>query len=131
MRRTQPLVDVDLKQTAAIEEFNKKWDAGELEGWADVNQKVQLDGSGEGIWCAACKYSVIRYASCFTVSKAKRCTQNKLSTMPISPRKNISKLPPGKLRQTNLLLTRMALPLLLRPLGMQRHRRISIGLPRC
>jgi hypothetical protein len=55
MRRTQPLADVDSKQTAAIEEFNKKWEAGELEGWADVNQKTQVDGSGEGIWCAACK----------------------------------------------------------------------------
>ena len=88
MRRTQPLVDVDSKQTAVIEEFNKKWEAGELEGWADVNQKAQVDGSREGIWCAACKHSIIRYAHSLPVFKAKSCTQNKLSTMPISPRKS-------------------------------------------
>jgi splicing factor 3A subunit 3 len=66
MRRTQPLVDVDSNQTAAIEEFNKKWEAGEVEGWADVDQKAQGTVNGEGIWCAACKHSVIRYAPCFT-----------------------------------------------------------------
>src|SRR5258708_32504838 len=63
MRRTQPLVDIDSRQTAEIEEFNKKWDEGEYESWADV--KAQVDSSGEGIWCAACKYSIICYASSF------------------------------------------------------------------
>ena len=66
MRRTQPLVDVDSKQASTIEEFDKKWEADEVEGWVDVIQKVQVDGNGEGIWCAACKHSVICYASCFT-----------------------------------------------------------------
>jgi len=55
MRRTQPLVDIDSKQTAAIEEFEKKWEASELEGWTEAGPKVQADGSGEGIWCTACK----------------------------------------------------------------------------
>jgi splicing factor 3A subunit 3 len=59
MRRTQPLVDMDAKETAAIEEFEKKWEADELEGWTDATPKVQIDGSGEGIWCTACKYSTI------------------------------------------------------------------------
>ena len=131
MRRTQPLVDIDSKQTTTIEEFDKKWEADELEGWVDVIQKAQVDGSGEGIWCAACKHPVIRYATCFTVSKAKKCTRNKPSTTPISPRKSISKPPLGKLPQTSLLLTQMVLPLRLLLLGIQRHRRISIELPRC
>src|SRR5712675_860991 len=51
MRRTQPLLDVDSKQTTAMEEFEKKWEAGELEGWADATQKAQVDGSVDGIWC--------------------------------------------------------------------------------
>jgi splicing factor 3A subunit 3 len=55
MRRMQPLVDIDSKQTAAIEEFEKKWEASELEGWTEASPKVQADGSGEGIWCTACK----------------------------------------------------------------------------
>ena len=65
MRRTRPLVDVDSKQTATIEEFNRKWDEGEFEGWADVSQKAQVDGSVEGIWCTACKYSITCYTSLF------------------------------------------------------------------
>jgi hypothetical protein len=59
MRRTQPLVDIDSRQTAAIKEFETKWEADELEGWTDASPKVQTDGSGEGIWCTACKYSII------------------------------------------------------------------------
>jgi len=55
MRRTQPLVDIDSKQTAAIEEFEKKWEANELEGWTEASPKAQADGSGEGIWCTACQ----------------------------------------------------------------------------
>ena len=65
MRRTQPLVDIDSKQTATIEEFNRKWDEGEFEGWADVNQKAQVDGTVEGIWCAACKCSITCNTSLF------------------------------------------------------------------
>jgi hypothetical protein len=65
MRRTQPLVDIDSKQVTVIEEFNRKWDEGEFEGWTDVNQKPQVDGSVEGIWCAACKYSIICYTLLF------------------------------------------------------------------
>jgi hypothetical protein len=59
MRRTQPLLDTESKQTASIEEFNKKWEAGELDGWTDVEQKAQADDNGEGIWCTACKYSLL------------------------------------------------------------------------
>ena len=55
MRRTQPLVDIESKQTSTIEEFDKKWEADEIDGWtADGSQKAQVDGSGEGIWCTAC-----------------------------------------------------------------------------
>jgi hypothetical protein len=65
MHRTQPLVDIESKQTATIEEFNKKWEEGEFEGWTDVNQRPQVDGTVEGIWCAACKYSIICYTPLF------------------------------------------------------------------
>src|SRR6266404_3261982 len=57
MRRTQPLLDIDSKQAATVEEFNTLWDAGELdEGWIDESQKAPPDGSGEAIWCTACEY---------------------------------------------------------------------------
>ncbi|KAI0306834.1 hypothetical protein B0F90DRAFT_1682728 [Multifurca ochricompacta] len=55
IRRTQPLVDIDSKRTAMIEEFNKKWEADELEGWVDAGQKAPADASEEGIWCTACQ----------------------------------------------------------------------------
>ena len=59
MRRTQPLVDTesDLKDTAA--EFDKKWEAVEIEGWSEISPRsAQANGNGssEGIWCTACTY---------------------------------------------------------------------------
>jgi splicing factor 3A subunit 3 len=57
IRRTQPLLDVDSKHAATVEEFDIKWDAGELEGWTEEDQKAPPDGSVEGIWCTACEYS--------------------------------------------------------------------------
>ncbi|KAH8993889.1 hypothetical protein EDB86DRAFT_2928274 [Lactarius hatsudake] len=54
IRRTQPLLDIDSKQAAIVEEFGIKWDAGELEGWIDEG-KAPPDDSGEGIWCTACQ----------------------------------------------------------------------------
>jgi len=55
IRRTQPLLDINSKQTATVEEFDLKWDAGELEGWIEESHKAPPDGSGEGIWCTACQ----------------------------------------------------------------------------
>ena len=55
IRRTQPLLDIDSKQAETVEEFDIKWDAGELEGWTDESQKAPPDDSGEGIWCTACE----------------------------------------------------------------------------
>ena len=132
MRRTQPLVDIDSKQTAAIEEFEKKWEANEFEGWTDASPKAQADGSGEGIWCTACKYSIVSLrCPILPVCKAKSCTRNRPCTMPISPQKSTSKLPHGKLRQTNPRPIRMVLLLCLLPPRMQSHPGISIGRLRC
>ena len=61
VRRTQPLLDIDSKQTATVEEFDLKWDAGELEIWTDDGQKAPPDGSVEGIWCTACEFSTIMW----------------------------------------------------------------------
>lgn len=132
IRRTQPLLDIDSKQTAMVEEFDIKWDGGELEGWVDEGQKAPPDGSGEGIWCTACEYPTMMRRTHFTVSKAKNCIQSRRYTTPISPRKSTSKPPLGKPRQTNLLPTPMV-PLLLRLLlpAMLQHRKISIAPPRC
>jgi hypothetical protein len=132
MGRTQPLVDIDSKQTAAIEEFSKKWEANELEGWTEASPKAPADGSVEGIWCTACTCShnfVTRLV--LPVCKAKRCTRNKRYTMPISLLKSISKPPPGKLRQTNLRLIQMVPLLRLHQPRMQSHRRISTAPLRC
>ena len=54
-KRAQPLTDVELQQKEAEEIFTKQWEAGEIEGWEDRRQE-QAKETGEGIWCAACKY---------------------------------------------------------------------------
>ena len=38
---TQPLLDINLKQTATVEEFDLKWDADELEGWIEKESTSQ------------------------------------------------------------------------------------------
>ncbi|THH19917.1 hypothetical protein EW146_g1362 [Bondarzewia mesenterica] len=58
IHRTQPLVDVDSRQRAVEADFDKKWEAGEIEGWLETNQRsaqVNGNGSSEGIWCSACQ----------------------------------------------------------------------------
>ncbi|PSS35421.1 hypothetical protein PHLCEN_2v1576 [Hermanssonia centrifuga] len=56
-KRAQPLVDVTSQQREAETMFNKKWEAGEIEGWEEIRQKAvaQAEGNGEGIWCSACQ----------------------------------------------------------------------------
>lgn len=58
-KRALPLVDSEFQQREAEAEFNKKWDAGEIEGWEEARQTksaANSEGNGEGIWCAACEF---------------------------------------------------------------------------
>lgn len=58
-KRAQPLVDIETLQREAEEQFDRQWEAGEIEGWEDTRQSKQAaDGEGEGIWCAACEWSL-------------------------------------------------------------------------
>jgi splicing factor 3A subunit 3 len=50
-KRTQPLVDVDILQQQAEEEFDKLWEEGEVSGW---ELAAKTNGAVEGIWCPAC-----------------------------------------------------------------------------
>ena len=60
MKRSQPLVDIESQQREAEEQFNKTWDAGELEEWQDSRQSKApaAENVEGGIWCAACKYAI-------------------------------------------------------------------------
>ena len=56
LRRSQPLVDHESLRVEQEADFEKKWEAGEIDGWEDqVAPKVESNGSQEGIWCSACK----------------------------------------------------------------------------
>lgn len=56
LRRSQPLVDYESQSAEQEADFEKKWEAGEVDGWADqVTSKTESNGSQEGIWCLACK----------------------------------------------------------------------------
>lgn len=85
MKRAQPLVDVEGQQREAEADFNQKWDAGEFEDWRE-NQPSEMNGSGEGIWCAACAFTSIfsfhshRPDNSFQV---KKCTPSRLFMMHI------------------------------------------------
>lgn len=56
-KRTQPLVDVEVRQREAEAEFDSKWEAGEIKGWEEATAKLQPNnGTAGGIWCSACMY---------------------------------------------------------------------------
>ncbi|KDQ64343.1 hypothetical protein JAAARDRAFT_52300 [Jaapia argillacea MUCL 33604] len=58
LKRSQPLADVDSQQEQAHAEFQKKWEAGEVEDWEPpTSVKVTVDSNGpeSGIWCSACQ----------------------------------------------------------------------------
>lgn len=55
--RVLPLGDLDAVLEAADAAFARRWDAGEVPGWAQQADGAAEEGSkaeGEGIWCAAC-----------------------------------------------------------------------------
>ncbi|KAH7887568.1 hypothetical protein F5I97DRAFT_1804991 [Phlebopus sp. FC_14] len=61
VKRTKPLVDVALKHQEAEAEFQRKWEAGELDDdWDDAKDGKHgmdaIEKSG-GVWCSACQKS--------------------------------------------------------------------------
>jgi hypothetical protein len=96
-KKTQPLVDIESQQRDAETEFDRIWEAGEVEGWEEISSgKVQTNGNGtSGIWCSACKYcpvSTIKLKKLTSVLyKAKRIILNKPCMTHTSPPKNMSK----------------------------------------
>jgi splicing factor 3A subunit 3 len=64
-KRTQPLFDVETQQRDATSEFEKTWEEGTLEGWEDVLELITKGDATDthGIWCAACRYFLIRNES--------------------------------------------------------------------
>ncbi|KAE8362668.1 hypothetical protein BDV27DRAFT_15985 [Aspergillus caelatus] len=60
IKKIRPLQDSDKLFGSFDEEFEKQWAANEVPGWSDEAaqngpQGPQTEGSGEGIWCAACE----------------------------------------------------------------------------
>lgn len=60
LRRIKPLQDLDKLFASFDEEFDKQWAANEVPGWeeekaVDGPQGPKTEGTGEGIWCAACE----------------------------------------------------------------------------
>lgn len=60
LRRTRPLEDLGKLFSRIGEDFDKAWNADEIEGWgAKAIENTGLaapvtEGTGEGVWCAAC-----------------------------------------------------------------------------
>ncbi|KAI0265788.1 RNA splicing factor PRP9 [Gloeopeniophorella convolvens] len=82
MRRTQPLVDIDSKQVADVEEFGKLWEAGEVEDWTEA-PRAQPSENGEGIWCTACQKMYSKqtvYDAHLTSKKHIKATSKQAST---------------------------------------------------
>lgn len=52
--RAFPLKDLDDEMQRAVDDFNKKWARGQVEGWTEANANG-APAKLEGIWCEACK----------------------------------------------------------------------------
>ncbi|BGP13886.1 hypothetical protein JCM10213_002525 [Rhodosporidiobolus nylandii] len=55
--RVLPLGDLDEVLKAADADFAKRWEAGQVEGWAQAAEGAEEKKESEGIWCAACQKS--------------------------------------------------------------------------
>ncbi|GAA5848627.1 hypothetical protein JCM8547_004578 [Rhodosporidiobolus lusitaniae] len=55
--RVLPLGDLDEVLKAADADFARRWEAGEVEGWAKPAEESEEKKEGAGIWCAACQKS--------------------------------------------------------------------------
>lgn len=63
LRRSQPLVDYQSQRVEQEVDFEKKWKAGEIDGWEDqVAPRAESNGKQEGIWCSACKQRPSNFA---------------------------------------------------------------------
>ncbi|KAL1944313.1 hypothetical protein VTO73DRAFT_3498 [Trametes versicolor] len=54
-KRSQPLIDVESQQREAEAHFNTYWELDESNDWEEAQVKAPENGSGDGIWCAACQ----------------------------------------------------------------------------
>jgi splicing factor 3A subunit 3 len=80
-----PLVDIESQQREAAEEFDNKWENGEIKGWEESAPKAPANGKESGgIWCSACKYlsSYVATLPHTTFLKVKRITRSRPSTTP-------------------------------------------------
>lgn len=62
--RTTPLGDLDQVLKDADTTFASKWEKSEVPGWKQAEVTEENTGEGEkkeseGIWCAACKFSIL------------------------------------------------------------------------
>lgn len=73
--RVLPLGDLDTFLKAADDDFARRWDAGEVPGWAQQAEEDEQQKESEGIWCAACAFRLLR--SCFDPTHAPPTTQAK------------------------------------------------------
>jgi splicing factor 3A subunit 3 len=63
LRRSQPLVDYESQRVEQEADFEKKWEAGEINGWEDQTAlKADSNGNQEGIWCSACERGISEVA---------------------------------------------------------------------
>ncbi|KAJ7930002.1 hypothetical protein B0H13DRAFT_1859154 [Mycena leptocephala] len=62
-KKTMPLVDIESQQREAAEEFDNKWENGEIKGWEESAPKAPANGKESGgIWCSACQAGRVRRA---------------------------------------------------------------------
>lgn len=96
LRRTHPLEmgSIESALKPVEEEFERDWKEGKVDGWqkksiaAGVGSNgAEGGGGGEGIWCAACEYSVKPNPNKFcwlmcltTVEQVRSITQNRQCT---------------------------------------------------
>lgn len=61
VRRTRPLEDLPKMFQKIDRDFDQDWEAGKVPGWPREQKSttstsdLQTEGSGEGVWCAACE----------------------------------------------------------------------------
>ncbi|BGO89625.1 hypothetical protein NBRC10512_001523 [Rhodotorula toruloides] len=55
--RVLPLGDLDTVLKAADDDFARRWEAGQVPGWAQPAEEDEQQKESEGIWCAACQKS--------------------------------------------------------------------------
>ncbi|KAH9844080.1 RNA splicing factor PRP9 [Rhodofomes roseus] len=88
-KRAQPLVVVESQQKEAEAQFTSKWDAGEISGWEEEkSNKSAANGTGEGIWCAACQKMYSKqtvYDAHLTSKKHIKATQKQASSLEQPP----------------------------------------------